>query len=85
MARNWGGQLRENPDGSYHATLWRSSENGGKGERLSWEQEQDGRVRNAHHTDQDTRTHSSDPSTWRAAAILLPLLLLVCGFMWMLC
>ena len=66
----WGGQLRPQPDGSYHATLWRADERGGKGERLSWEQERDGRVRSLHHTDQDHRSHSSDPGTWRGTKLL---------------
>ena len=86
MAKHWGGQLQASPDGSYHATLWRTADDGGKGERLSWEQEPDGRVRKAHHTDQNTRTHSSDPSTWRAPIELLFWLVVVGGGLaWMLC
>lgn len=58
-----GGQMQPNSDESYHVTLWRSGE--GKGERLSWEQHPDGSVKGVHHTDQTTRTHSSDSRTWR--------------------
>jgi hypothetical protein len=84
MGRKWGGQLRANGDGSYHATLWRADENGGKGERLSWEQHHDGRIADAHYTDQDRRSHTSEPEEWRGGSFLW-LLLLLGGIAYMIC
>lgn len=66
---HWGGHGTPRGDGSYHFTLWRADGDGGKGERLSWDQGSP--VQNLHYTDQNTNTHSSYPSDWRSAEDML--------------
>jgi len=61
----WGGQGKVRPDGSAHWTLWRNSGGGDRGERLSWDQRQDGGQERAHHTDQGTGKISKAPGAWR--------------------
>ena len=61
----WGGQGKVRSDGAIHWTLWRNSGDGDRGERLSWDQHNDGRQEHAHHTDQGTGRVSWAPRVWR--------------------
>ncbi len=63
MSTKWGGSIKQRPDGDYHCTLWKAGQNGGKGERVSWNQGSP--VTDLHYTDQDRNKHSSDPRDWR--------------------
>ena len=67
--KKWGGGGKVRGDGNVHFTIWRADE--GKGERLSWDQGGDGRVKNAHHTDQNTGECSTRPKTWRTGEDML--------------
>ena len=57
----WGGQGKPRGDG-VHFTLWRRDDS--KGKRLSWDQDGD-KIKNLHHTDQNSDEHSNDPKSWR--------------------
>ncbi len=63
MSTKWGGSIKRRPDGDYHCTLWKANPDGGKGQRVSWNQGSP--VTDLHWTDQDKHKHSSDPKDWR--------------------
>jgi hypothetical protein len=58
----WGGQGKRK-GGVVHFTLWRAGK--GKGERVSWDQHEDGRQTSVHHTNQNTGRVSKNPKKWR--------------------
>jgi len=60
-----GGQGKLNKDGSSaHFTLWRTNDDDGSSERISWQQYEDGSQKNVHHTNQKDNSHSND-GRWR--------------------